>query len=91
MRWGLLAVAAAALVVTAMLLVTSRDTGRQTQQQLEANQDQLQRLGLSVLRCWAPSAASSRQRPPPPARDEPCGTEGPAYRRSTGYLGQQGL
>jgi peroxiredoxin len=32
MRWGLLAVAAAALGVTAMLLVTSRDTGRQTQQ-----------------------------------------------------------
>lgn len=96
MRWGLLALVAAALAVTAMLLVTGRDTGRQTGQQagrqapaftltdtnnrqvsladyagrsvllyfsegvgcdgcwyqmaeLEANQDQLQRLGLTVL------------------------------------------
>jgi peroxiredoxin len=33
MRWGLLAVAAAALAVTAMLLVTSRDTTGQARQQ----------------------------------------------------------
>ena len=107
MRWGLLVVAAGVLAVTAMLLVTSRDTGRQTGQQtarqapaftltdtnnrqvsladytgrnvllyisegvgcdgcwyqmadLEANQDQLQRLGLTVLPVVLNDAATTR-------------------------------